>query len=397
MDLCKMNAHLGMQSMFQGMLRCGIKIVSMLLLLGGVLLIANGCTQTEPQSYSETGFALGTTCSIKIYGKEYKELLGPAIAIASDVEEKMSAHTENSEVAAINKNAGLRPVEVSSETFQLINRAKQFSSIGDGIFDVSVGPLVELWDIGSGEEKVPSRKEIDKVLEKVNYNNVVLLTGSQTQSQTQSKTQSEKQGVSKEQTEEKSKVFLEKPGMKIDLGAIAKGYAADQIMEYLTSKGVGYGIVNLGGNVYAFGKKFSSSEWKIGIQSPEDERGRYIGILQLVDKAVVTSGKYERYFVEDGVRYHHILSTKDGFPVENGIASVSIISSDATEADALSTLVFGFGLEKGLRFTEEREGVEAIFVTEENTVFTTSGLRSSFKLTDKNFRRGESKEVLNGD
>lgn len=389
MDTSKMNAHPVMQSMLQR----GIKIISMLLLLGGVFLVSNGCTQTEPQSFSETGFALGTTCSIKIYGKEHREVLGPAIAIASDVEDKMSTHTENSEVAAINKNAGIRPVEVSSETFQLIKRAKHFSSIGDGIFDVSVGPLVELWDIGSGEEKVPSREEIDKVLEKVNYNNVVLLSGTKTQSETQS----DKQGVTKEQIADKPKVSLEKPGMKLDLGAIAKGYAADRIVEYLTSKGVDYGIVNLGGNVYAFGKKLSSSEWKIGIQSPEDERGRYIGIVQLVDKAVVTSGKYERYFVEDGVRYHHILSTKDGFPVENGIASVTIISADATEADALSTLVFGFGLEEGLRFTEERAGVEAIFITEENTVFTTSGLRSSFKLTDNNFKRGESKEILSGD
>ncbi|HKK66322.1 MAG TPA: FAD:protein FMN transferase, partial [Clostridia bacterium] len=143
--------------------------------------------------------------------------------------------------------------------------------------------------------------------------------------------------------------------------------------------------------------KHNNSVWKIGIQSPEDSRGNYLGVVELVDKAVVTSGKYERYFMEDGVRYHHILDTEDGFPIEKDLASVSIISADATEADALSTLVFGLGLKKGLEFTEQLPGVDSILVTEDNTVFTTSGLRTSFELTDKDFKRGESKALLKQD
>ena len=346
-----------------------------LVLAVGLLISLSGCEQQPPESISETGFALGTTCSVKLYGKEYKQHLGPALGIATEIEDKMSAHTEDSEIAQINRNAGNGATPVSEETFALIDRAKEFSKISDGIFDLSVGPLVELWDIGSGEESVPSQESLSEALSKVNHRAVQLMPVDETGGA-------------------QPKVLLEEKGMRLDLGAIAKGYAADQIVEYLKAQDVEYGIVNLGGNVYAFGEKHNTSKWKIGIQSPDGERGRYIGVIELIDKAVVTSGKYERYFIEDGTRYHHILSTEDGYPIENDLASVSIVSADATEADALSTLVFGLGLEQGLRFTEQRDGVEAILVTEDNTVFTTSGLRSSFELTEKDFKRGESRQLL---
>lgn len=361
-----------------------IKLFGGLLLSTALILAFSSCRQSSPERISETDFALGTTCSVQLYGTQYKDKLAPALALATKIEEKMSAHTEDSEVAEINRNAGQKPVEVSEETFKLIARAKEFSSIGNGVFDLTVGPLVELWDIGSGEESVPSAEEIEAALQKVDYKDVELIP---------------KGRSSVESTEkvEGPQVYLQQAGMRIDLGAIAKGYAADRIVEYLKSEGVEYGIVNLGGNVYAFGEKHNDSVWKIGIQSPEASRGNYLGVVELIDKAVVTSGKYERYFMEDGVRYHHILDTEDGFPIEKDLASVSIISADATEADALSTLVFGLGLEKGLEFTEQRPGVDSILVTEDNTVFTTSGLRTSFKLTDKNFKRGESKALINQD
>ncbi len=352
------------------------KIVAVAVLLtAGLLLVISGCKPSPPQSISATDFALGTTCSVKLYGSKYSQYLEPALAIASEIEAQMSTHTEDSEIAHINRQAGRVAATVSEETFQLVRRAKKFSALSDGIFDLTVGPLVELWDIGSGEESVPPQDALSAALQKVNFKNVQLIEADAAESKA-------------------PQVFLQNEGMRIDLGGIAKGYAADRMVEYLQSKGVEYGIVNLGGNVYAFGKKHNDSKWKIGIQSPTDERGRYIGVIELIDKAVVTSGKYERYFIEDGRRYHHILSTEDGYPIENGLASVSIVAADATAADALSTLVFGLGLEQGLEFTEQREGVEAILVTEENTVFTTTGLRTAFELTDKDFKRGESRALL---
>lgn len=350
-------------------------VAAAVVIISGLLVSMSGCEQAPLESVSENDFALGTTCSVKLYGGKNKQYLGPALEIAADIEDTMSAHTEDSEIAQVNRNAGSAATPVSRETFALIKRAKGFSKIGDGIFDLSVGPLVELWDIGSGEERVPSREELSATLKKVNYRKVRLIPVDETEGA-------------------QPKVLLAEDGMRLDLGAIAKGYAADRIVEYLKAQGVEYGIVNLGGNVYAFGEKHNNSNWKIGIQSPDGDRGRYIGVIELIDKAVVTSGKYERYFIHDGTRYHHILSTEDGYPIENDLASVSIVSADATEADALSTLVFGLGLEKGLEFTEQREGVEAILVTEDNTVFTTSGLRSAFRLSDTDFKRGESRQII---
>ncbi|MFW5712955.1 MAG: FAD:protein FMN transferase [Spirochaetota bacterium] len=355
--------------------RSALLMAGLVLLTTALVFALSGCEQQTPQSVSATDFALGTTCSVKLFGQKNQQYLEPALDIAGEVEARMSAHTEDSEVARINRNAGNSAAAVSQETFALVARAKEFSQLSEGIFDLSVGPLVELWDIGSGEESVPSPDALSAALEKVDYREVQLIPADESEGS-------------------QPKVRLEEAGMRLDLGAIAKGYAADRIVEFLKSRGVGYGIVNLGGNVYAFGQKHNTTKWKIGIQSPDDERGSYIGVIELIDKAVVTSGKYERYFVEDGTRYHHILSTADGYPIENELASVSIVSADATEADALSTLVFGLGLRKGIEFTEQREGIEAILVTEDNTVFTTTGLRTSFELTDKDFKRGESRQLL---
>ncbi|MGC9313050.1 MAG: FAD:protein FMN transferase [Sediminispirochaetaceae bacterium] len=337
----------------------------------GVMLtvLITGCGTGEPEEVTANDFALGTTCSIKLFGTGNRKHLQPALDIAKGVEEKMSVHLEGSEISRVNEQAGEEPVQVSEETFALVQRAYQYSAMGEGIFDLTIGPLVSLWDIGSGNEKVPEDQEVGDALQLVDYHDLIL-------------------------DHEEKRIGLRREGMRIDLGAIAKGYAAALMVEYLEEQGVSYGIINLGGNVYAFGEKNGSGPWKIGIQSPDDERGRYIGVLEIRDRAVVTSGKYERYFTEEGRRYHHILNTENGYPVENGIASVSIVSVDATAADALSTLVFGLGLEKGLRLSEELEDVEAIIITEADVVYTTSGLRDSFRLTDSRYDRGEARHLI---
>ena len=332
----------------------------------GVLLtvLVSGCGQGQPEEVTANDFALGTTCSVKLFGTGNRKYLQPALDIAKEVEEKMSVRLEGSEISRVNSQAGKDPVQVSDETFALVQGAYEYSVMGNGVFDLTIGPLVSLWDIGSGSEEVPDDQAVSDALQLVNYRDLIL-------------------------DPEKKRIGLRREGMRIDLGAIAKGYAVDRMVEYLEEQGVGYGIINLGGNVYAFGEKNGSLPWKIGIQSPDDERGRYIGVLETRNRAVVTSGKYERYFTEGGRRYHHILDTENGYPVENGIASVSIVSADATAADALSTLVFGLGLEEGLRLSEEVEDVEAIIITEEDVVYTTSGLRDSFQLTDSRYDRGE--------
>lgn len=273
----------------------------------------------------------------------------------------MTINKENSEVIQINSKSGIDFVKVSDETFYVIERGKHFSEISNGRFDISIGPIVKLWNIGTEEARVPSKEEIEEKKKLVNYKNVLL-------------------------NEEEKSVMLKEKGMLLDLGGIAKGYAADVITDILKDSRVKHAIINLGGNVFAFGAKTSGEPWKIGIQNPQSERGEYIGIVNIVDKTVVTSGIYERYFEENGKRYHHILDPEAGYPIENNLMGVSIIADKSIDADSLSTSVFALGIKEGMELIEDIEDVEAIFITRDFEVYATSGLKDNFKLTDPNFK-----------
>ena len=181
-------------------------------------------------------------------------------------------------------------------------------------------------------------------------------------------------------------VFLTRPGMMLDLGGIAKGYAADVISKMLTDEGVKSAIIDLGGNIFAHGEKVSGDAWKIGIQNPFSNRGEIVGAISVKNKSIVTSGIYERYIEVDGVKYHHILNPETGYPYENDIAGITIISDKSTTGDALSTSVFALGIEEGMKFVEELDDVDAIFVTKEKGIYVTSGIKDNFELRDENFK-----------
>ncbi len=336
-----------------------------------VLILGNSCSKKVPEKIDETIFALGTTCTVQLYGRAKRDVMEKVFELVRDVESKMSVRIDGTEAWRINENAGSRTVKVSRETFTVVKRARDYSVFSGGSFDLTIEPLVNLWSIGSEDQRVPSEEEIADALKMVDYRRVRL-------------------------DEENLTVFLERPGMGIDLGGIAKGYAADISVAFLEEQGISHGIINFGGNVFAFGAKHGRENWKIGIQSPGSGRGEYVGIVEVKNKAVVTSGEYERYFVEDGVRYHHILSTEDGYPVRNELSSVSVVSDRALDADALSTVLYTMGLKRGLARAEELDGVEAIFLTDENTVYTTDGLKSSFYLTHDEYRRGEPASLSEG-
>jgi thiamine biosynthesis lipoprotein len=177
-------------------------------------------------------------------------------------------------------------------------------------------------------------------------------------------------------------VTLKQDGMTLDLGGIAKGWIADEISRFLQDNGAEHFLINLGGNVLVYGGKPDGSPFRIGMQDPTADRGRYMGIFSLENGSVVSSGVYERYFEADGVRYHHILSTEDGRPVRNGLAAVTILSAESIDGDALSTTVFALGLEAGMDLVQSLEDVEAAFVTETGRVILTQGAADSFKPTD---------------
>ncbi len=324
----------------------------------------SGCVRSEKPYVSDTHFALGTVNTVKIQGAKAEKLIQGCFDILDSVEKKMSPQRTDSEISNINANAGIKPVKVTPETFTVIEKGLETASLGDGFLDITIGPVVSLWGIGTESAHVPGNAELKRALSMVDYRKVVL-------------------------NEEQQTVYLEKPGMGLDLGAIAKGWAADRIHDYLVSHGVERGIINLGGNVLVIGRKNERDLWRVGVQNPEDSRGRYIGILEADDTAVVTSGKYERYFVENGHRYHHIFNPFTGYPVENDLISVTIVAKESVTADAFSTLVFALGREKGMALVEEVPFVDTIIVTKEHSVYISQGLQKMFTLTDKSYRMEE--------
>nr|WP_245523141.1 FAD:protein FMN transferase [Thermosediminibacter oceani] len=310
----------------------------------------------------KTNFMLDTMIKISAYGSGASEAIDAAFDRISEIEKKMNASAEDSEVTGINKAAGREYFKVSPDTFYVIKRGLYFSELSGGRFDITVGPLVKLWGIGTENARVPEEQEIKSALSLINYRDVLL-------------------------DEENHGVMLKRPGMRIDLGAIAKGYAADEVIRILKEKGVRSAVADLGGNVYVLGKKPNGEPWKIGVQDPFAEtRGDIFATVEVWDKTLVTSGVYERFFEEEGKRYHHILDTSTGYPVENGLVSVTIISDSSIDADALSTAAFSLGLKDGMRLVENLPGIEAIFVTADREVYITSGVEKyNFQIINEDF------------
>lgn len=331
------------------------------LLLIFSLFIMIGCTKkTTIEPISKSELLMGTVVTVTIYDNSDETILDKVFTKVRDLEATLSINEEGTLVDKINENSGISPVKVDEETFALIKRGLEFSYISEGLFDITVGPLVKLWSIGLPEQKLPTQKEIDSVLPLINKDKLIL-------------------------DEENLTVFLEDKNMKIDLGGIAKGFTADVISEILSENNVNSAIIDLGGNIFAKGIKVNSSKWKIGIQNPNSDRGSIIGSISVENKSVVTSGTYERYFEQDGVKYHHILNPQTGYPYENNISGITIVSDKSMDGDALSTSVFAMGVEKGLEFVNNFEGIDAIFVTNDNKIYLSDGLKDAFNLTNSDF------------
>lgn len=322
-------------------------------------------SQQNQQIKQETYFIFDTIVTVKIYDEratdeDFKNIH----SLLQNIEDKMSRTLESSELSKLNAHAGQGPYKVSADTFDVISRAIDYAQRTDGAFDPTVGPLVNSWLIGTEDAHVPSQSEIDEDLKLVGYDLVKL----------------DKDNLT---------VTLEKPGMVIDLGGIAKGYAADVIAGYVRDKGYVGAIVDLGGNIFAVGEKPSGDAWTIGVQDPDETRGNPIGKMSVKDKTIVTSGVYERYFVANGKHYHHILDTKTGYPVENNLNSVTIVTDISSDADGLSTAIFSLGIEKGMAFIESKTDAEAIFITKDKKVYMSSGISKIFELTNDSYTVAE--------
>ncbi|MEW6723592.1 MAG: FAD:protein FMN transferase [Bacillota bacterium] len=320
----------------------------------------------DNQVYSQTAFLMGTSVELRVYGRNAQTAAARVFDRLREIEAKMSANLPTSEISQVNAAAGQEWVRVSPDTLVVVKRALAYADLTDGRFNPAIGPLVALWGIGTERARVPLPAEIAQRLPLVDANSVLI-------------------------DETRTSVYLTKPGMSLDLGGIAKGYGADEAARILRELKVKGAFVNLGGNVYAVGSKPDGTPWRIGIQDPVQPRGALLGVVETGEGSLVTSGAYERCFVEDGRRYHHILDPRDGYPAESDILSVTIVAASSTDCDALSTSVFILGTEAGLALIERLEGFETILVTKDKRVLVSSGLKERLQLRNEEYEIDETR------
>lgn len=341
--------------------------------VSGLLLLAflfggcgNGDVQEEAgllkEPYEKTEFLMGTYVTVRIYDEGKEAVLEKAFDRVEELADKVTVNEPGSEIDAVNEAAGTEAVQLSKDVYPLVKSAWAYSEASNGDFDLSIGPITELWHIGFDDAKKPEQSEIDAALTLVDYERVVLDDADRS-------------------------VYLEEAGMLIDLGAIAKGYITDEVKELLVEEGVTTAIIDLGGNVYVLGGSplREGESWNVGIQDPLAARGETIGKTKQTDRSIVTSGIYERFIEVDGISYHHLMDPETGYPFDNDIAGVSILSDKSIDGDALSTLVFGLGVEAGLAYVNERDDIEAVFVTKDKKVYVSNGLTDNFELTNDDY------------
>ncbi len=294
-----------------------------------------------------SGFDITVVANSPKEGNNYIDI---AINEISRIEKLISSWDANSQTSSINRNSGIKPVKVDAELFQLIERAIKISKLTNGAFDISYASMDKIWKFDGSMTQMPTKEEIQKSVEKVGYQNIILDKANQT-------------------------VFLKREGMKIGFGAIGKGYAADKAKALLQEIGVIAGIINASGDLNAWGKQPDGQDWMVAIVNPLNKE-KVFSWLPIYNTAVVTSGNYEKYVLFNGVLYSHIIDPRTGYP-STGILSVSIFTENAELADALATSIFVMGVDVGLDFINQLKGVECIIIDKNNKLHTSKNINLS--------------------
>ena len=345
------------------------------------ILLFTGCqnttgtsTATEKEPISISSIKLNTAIQITIYDSQDKSLLDDCLALCDRYELIFSRTNENSELYKLNHrkdtsdkdpNADGQTIpypisgtadtwHISEDLASLLSQGLSITRESDGAFDIAIAPLTSLWDFTAEDPKVPDDAAIQKALPLCSSDGVTI---------------------------DDQDITLPSDDIQFDVGAIAKGYIADRMKDLLVKKGVNSAIINLGGNVLCIGSKPDGTPFKVGIQKPFADRNETEAVMDITGKSVVSSGIYERCFKQNGKLYHHILTPKTGFPYDNSLISVTIISDQSVDGDALSTTCFALGLEDGLKFAEKK-GVQAVFITEDYELHYTDGFQDEINVTD---------------
>ena len=349
-----------------------------------LLLLVFTSRQKSPSSYDAltlTDYKLNTYVAVTIYDPAKKYVLEECMALCDQYELIFSRTNPNSELYRLNN--GLLPRQpngyytLSSDLYEVIKTGKKYAGLSDNAFSVAMEPLTSLWDFTDGTNTIPSPEEIEAALPLSDSDNVLLKEPNQIAFVKAGTLYTDGSPVNY--------------GMGIDLGAIAKGYIADKLKEYLLSEEVDSALIYLGGNVLCIGDKpnkdmlqtnpHDTSPFTVGIEKPFSVNGETIATIKIKDTSVVTSGTYQRYFEKDGYLYHHLLNSTTGYPHQNGLTSVTIITASSTDADALSTTCFSLGLEKGLELLESLDYADGFFITEDGKIYYTGGFLEKYQLT----------------
>ena len=301
-------------------------------------------------SSSRDIFAMDTYMTVTAYGPNAETAVDQAKQEIERLDALLSTGAETSEVAQINANGG---GTLSEDTTYLLERSLDLYDSTNGVFDIAIYPLMDAWGFTTGNYTVPSDETIENLLPLTDANDIIY-------------------------DKDKLSISFAKDGMKIDFGGIAKGYTSGRIADIYRECGVTSGLINLGGNVQVVGTKTDGSKWRVAVQSPEAEDD-YLGILSTADRAVITSGGYERYFEQDGVKYHHIIDPSTGHPANNGLVSVTIVSADGTLADGLSTSLFIMGKDKAAEYWRAHsDEFDTILEDEDGVLYVTEGIADDF-------------------
>ena len=316
------------------------KLVALLLSLS--LLI--GC-QTQPKQLARTDYLLDTVVTLTLYGAEEADL-DAAFAEIRRLDGLLDAYSPDSDLGKLQAAAGREPVALSPETMELLVFAKEMYARTGGYLDVTVGPLIDLWDIRNGGH-YPMEEELTAALGLLGMDDLIL-------------------------DEANGTAYLVRSGMRVDLGALAKGYIADRVKALLLDRGVKSGVIDLGRNILLIGEKPGKAPFSIGIQSP-GAAGELLRVLSLRDRSLVTSGTYERYFEHEGRRYHHVLDPFTGFPADRNLSAVTVLSDSSLWGDALSTACLLLGVDDGLALIDSIPEAEALFVLTDGSAVTSTG------------------------
>ena len=328
--------------------------ITLAVLLAAAITVMTLWRQREARTAHQRDlFAMDTFFALTAYGPEAEEGLEDCIRKVRELEGLLSVTAEGSNIQEINRETMLSSAE---DTYLLIRMAKELCEETEGALDITLYPILREWGFTTGAYKIPDREELEELLQRVDYSQIEL--------------------------EEETQTISVPAGTELDLGAVAKGYTGDCLVEILRKQGVTSAMLDLGGNIQTLGTKPDGSLWRIAVKNPFDG-SEMIGVLEVAGKAVITSGSYERYFIgEDGRRYGHILDPADGYPADNGLVSVTIVGENGTRCDGLSTALFVMGKERAVEFWRQCSDFEMILVTEDGEIFYSEGLEDCFECSE---------------